>query len=151
MAQWINLVCPACSETVRVPGQRPILACSHCGTELVIQQTGQIVSLAPVVEALRELEVEASWPGSLTSAHARAEILDLLSEIDQLWLERRHDLHFALRLMVVASCGLLLAVVVEVGWLRVLVGLVAVAAGLPGLFSLYDYFMANLKRSNASA
>ncbi len=144
MADWISIVCPACAKTVRVPDHRPILACSRCGAELVIQQTGEVVSLTPVIEALRELEVEASWPGSLTSAHARAEILDLLSEIDQLWLERRHDLHFALRLMVIATCGLLLAIIVEVGWLRGLAGLVAVAY-VPGLLGLYDYFIGKSK------
>ena len=118
MANWIRSVCPACVRTVRVPDHRPILACSRCGAELVIQQTGEAVSLTPVIEALRELEVEASWPASLTSAYARAEILDLLSEIDQIWQERRHDLYVSLRLMVVATCGLFLAVVVEAGWLR---------------------------------
>ena len=140
MADWISIVCPACARTVRVPDHRPILACSRCGAELVIQQTGEAASLTPVIEALRELEVEASWPGSLTSAYARAEILDLLSEIDQLWQERRHDLYVSLRLMVVATCGLFLAVVVEAGWLRALAGLIALAY-LPGLLGLYDYFI----------
>lgn len=146
MAQWISLVCPACGETVRVPGQRPILACGFCGTELVMRQTGEVVSLAPVVEALRELEVEASWPGSVTSAYARAEILDLLSEIDQLWLERRQDLYFSLRLTVVASLGLLLAIAVDIDWLRLL-ALLVVAACLPGFLGLYDHFIGKPKEA----
>jgi len=145
MAEWIRVDCPACGEGVRLPGRQPILACGRCGTELVVRQNGQIVSLAPVVEALRELDDEASWPGSVTSAHARAEILDLLSEIDQLWLERRHDFHFALRLLVVAGCGLVLAVVVQIDWLRGLGGLLALATGLPGLLGLYDHFIGQSK------
>jgi hypothetical protein len=144
MVKWISLVCPACGETVKVPGQRLILACGRCGTELVIRQTGEVVSLAPVVEALRELEVEASWPDSFTSAHARAEILDLLSEIDQLWLERRQHLYFSLRLTTVASLGLLLAIVVDVDWLRLL-ALLVVAACLPGFLGLYDHFIGKSK------
>ncbi|MBI5564155.1 MAG: hypothetical protein HY870_04615 [Chloroflexi bacterium] len=112
----------------------------------MIRQSGEVISLSPVVEALRKLEVEASWPGSLTSAHARAEILDLLSEIDQLWLERRQDLYFALRLTAVASLGLLLAIVVDVDWLRLL-ALLVVAACLPGFLGLYDYFIGKPKEA----
>lgn len=145
MAEWIRIVCPACGEGVKLPGREPIVACGRCGAELVVRHSGQVVSLVPVVEALRELDAEASWPGSVTSAHARAEILDLLSEIDQLWLERRHDFYFALRLMVVAGCGVALAVVVQIDWLRGLGGLLALATGLPGLWGLYDHFIGRSK------
>ena len=114
MSGWISVACPACGRAINVPDNQIILACGQCGTELVIGQSGEVVTLAPVAEALRGLDGETSAAGDTTRSNTKAEILDLLSEIDQLWLERRHDLLFSLRLMVVASLGLFLAIVVDV-------------------------------------
>ncbi|HZY42125.1 MAG TPA: hypothetical protein VFF59_09010, partial [Anaerolineae bacterium] len=101
---------------------------------------------APLAEAWRGTEVEAPPADDRMIAHVKAEILDLLSEIDQLWLERRHDLYFSLRLMAVASFGLLVAAIVDVGWLRLLAGLLALAY-LPGLLGLYDFFIGKSKEA----
>jgi hypothetical protein len=147
MFDWVSIACPACGRAIKVPAGRPILACGQCGTELVIGQTGEAVTLAPLVEALSRLDGEASAAGDTTHSNTKAEILDLLSEIDQLWLERRHDLLFSLRLMVVASLGLLLAIVVDVGWLRWIGGLVAAGTALPGLWGLFDHFIGKSKEA----
>ncbi len=144
MASWVTIGCPACASTIKVPRDRVILACSRCGTELVVRQAGDVISLAPLAEALRRVEDDPAEAHQWSRSQAQAEILELLSEIDQLWLERRRDLTTSLRLIAAACFSCFIAVTVDIGWLRCLAALVALI-GLPGLYGLYDYFIGKSK------
>jgi hypothetical protein len=144
MSGWITIACPACARTVKVPDNRPILACGQCGTELVMRRTGEVVSLAPLTEALSGIDIESPANDDSTRAQARATCFDLLSEIDELWLQRERDLNTSLRLLAIGCFGVLIAVSVEAGWLRIPALLIAVSV-LPGLYGLYDHFIGKSK------
>ncbi len=52
----MTLSCPTCGAKLHVTRDIERFACAHCGNEHVVRRAGGIVTLAPVIEALRRLQ-----------------------------------------------------------------------------------------------
>jgi len=57
MPDFVTLSCPSCGGKLNITNDIQRFACGHCGREHVVTRAGGIVSLSPVVEALRKVEV----------------------------------------------------------------------------------------------
>ncbi len=55
MADIINLTCPTCGGKLQITNDIDRFACGYCGNEHFVQRSGGIVTLAPVVQGLKEV------------------------------------------------------------------------------------------------
>ena len=55
MSDFINLTCPTCGGKLQITPDIDRFACGHCGNEHIVKRGAGIVSLAPVVEGLKEV------------------------------------------------------------------------------------------------
>jgi hypothetical protein len=78
MPDFVTLSCPSCGGKLNVTDDIQRFACGHCGREHVVTRAGGIVSLLPVVEALRRVEV------GVDKAASELAINRLQREIDEL-------------------------------------------------------------------
>ncbi len=78
MPDFITLTCPACGGKLEITDDIERFACAHCGREHVVKRGGGIVSLAPVVDAIRNVETGVDKTASeLAIARLQREIDDL--------------------------------------------------------------------------
>lgn len=57
MPDLVTLSCPSCGGKLNITNDIERFACGHSGREHVVKRAGGIVSLSPVVEALKKVEV----------------------------------------------------------------------------------------------
>jgi len=57
MPDFVTLSCPSCGGKLNITNDIERFACGHCGREHIVKRAGGIVSLSPVVEALKKVEV----------------------------------------------------------------------------------------------
>ena len=55
MSDITNLTCPSCGGKLQITPDIDRFACGHCGNEHIVKRGGGIISLAPVVEGLKEV------------------------------------------------------------------------------------------------
>jgi DNA-directed RNA polymerase subunit RPC12/RpoP len=56
MADFITLSCPSCGAKLEVTPDIDRFACAHCGQEHIVKRSGGIVSLSPVVDAIKRVQ-----------------------------------------------------------------------------------------------
>jgi hypothetical protein len=56
MPDFVTLSCPTCGGKLQITNDIDRFACSHCGTEHVVRRGAGIVSLSPVLDAVRRVE-----------------------------------------------------------------------------------------------
>jgi hypothetical protein len=85
MRDFIILTCPSCGGKSRITAETDRFACQYCGIENVVTRSGDIVSLAPLVEGPEKLQTGVDKTASeLAIAQLRSEIADLEPEIENL-------------------------------------------------------------------
>jgi hypothetical protein len=57
MANIINLTCPKCGGKLQITNDIDHFSCGYCGNELIIQRSGGAITVAPIVEGLKEVKV----------------------------------------------------------------------------------------------
>ncbi len=57
MADFITLRCPSCDAALQITPDIERFACSYCGTEYLVRRGGGIVSLAPVIEGSKNVQI----------------------------------------------------------------------------------------------
>jgi hypothetical protein len=57
MADYVTLSCPSCGGKLEITPDIDRFACSHCGREHVVKRAGGLVSISPIVDALKQVEV----------------------------------------------------------------------------------------------
>jgi len=78
MIDFVTLSCPSCGGKLEVTRDIECFACAHCGREHVVKRTGGTVSLSPVVDALRKVEVGVDKTAAeLAIARIQKEIEDI--------------------------------------------------------------------------
>ncbi len=82
MLNTINLTCPSCGGKLQVTGDIDRFSCGYCGNELIIQRSGGIVTVAPVVAELREVRA------GVDKTSAELAITRLTGEINNLAAQR---------------------------------------------------------------
>ncbi|MCX6038647.1 MAG: hypothetical protein NTW99_12310 [Chloroflexi bacterium] len=82
MPDLVTLFCPSCGGKLNITNDIERFACGHCGREHVVTRAGGIVSLSPVVEALKKVEVGVDKTASELAINR------LQREIDELRSQR---------------------------------------------------------------
>jgi primosomal protein N' len=78
MSDFITLSCPPCGGKLEITQDIERFACSHCGGEHVVRRGGGIVSLAPIVAGLKQVQVGVDKTASeLAIQRLTGEILEL--------------------------------------------------------------------------
>ena len=57
MPDFVTLTCPSCGGKLEITPDIDHFACSHCGREHIVKRSGSIVSLSPVVDAIKQVGV----------------------------------------------------------------------------------------------
>lgn len=57
MPEFVTLSCPSCGAKLQIGSDIEKFACNHCGNEHLVKRTGGIVSLAPVIEQLKDVKI----------------------------------------------------------------------------------------------
>lgn len=111
MPELVTLSCPSCGGKLNITNDIERFACGHCGREHVVKRAGGIVSLSPVVEALKKVEVGVDKTASELAINR------LQREIDELRSQRTALIASSLKLLVnvvfpfLIVAGILVAVV----------------------------------------
>lgn len=109
MADFVSLTCPSCGGRLQIGNDVNRFACSYCGGEHIVQRSGGIVSLAPVVAGLEKLQVGVDKTAAeLAIRRLKSEIQGLQTELDQLQAQRSKALRNSvsiLALAVLSLCG----------------------------------------------
>jgi hypothetical protein len=81
MPDYFILTCPSCGGRLQITNDMDRFACGNCGNELVVKRGGGTISLAPVVEGLREVKTGVDKTASeLAITRLKKEIEDLYSQ-----------------------------------------------------------------------
>jgi hypothetical protein len=56
MSEFITLTCPSCGGKLEVTNSMERFACANCGNEHLVKRQGGAIFLAPVVEALQNIQ-----------------------------------------------------------------------------------------------
>jgi ribosomal protein S27AE len=77
MLEMIKLACASCGASLEVAKDVDHLACGHCGAQFVVRRSGAAISLAPIVEGLKRVEVGIDRTASeLAIARLNRELVD---------------------------------------------------------------------------
>lgn len=81
MAEFFTLSCPSCGAKLQIGNDVDKFACGYCGNEHVVKRSGGIISLAPVVEQLKDVKIGVDKTASeLAVRRLRQEIDELKSK-----------------------------------------------------------------------
>lgn len=82
MTDFISLSCPSCGSRLQITNQTKQFLCASCGNEYLVNRTGGIVSLEPVVEGLKEVKIGVDKTASeLAIKRLKREIIDLEKDL----------------------------------------------------------------------
>ena len=82
MADFVTLTCPSCGGQLEISRDIDRFACAHCGREHLVNRSGGIVSLSPVIDALKKVGV------GVDKTAAELAIVRLKNEITDLYGKR---------------------------------------------------------------
>jgi len=57
MPEFSTLSCPSCGAKLQIGNNIDRFACSYCGNEHIVERTGGIVTLSPVVEEIKHIHI----------------------------------------------------------------------------------------------
>jgi len=57
MNEFVTLTCPSCGGKLQITNDVERFSCAHCGNEHIVRRAGGVISLEPVVEALKNVEI----------------------------------------------------------------------------------------------
>jgi hypothetical protein len=78
MPNLINLTCPKCGGKLQITNDIDRFSCGYCGNELILQRSGGGITVAPIVEGLREVKTGVDKTASeLAIVRLQGEIYNL--------------------------------------------------------------------------
>lgn len=86
MSDFITLSCPSCGGKLQITPDLDRFACTHCGTEHIVRRGTGVISLAPVVEGLRQVQT------GVDKTAAELAIVRLTQEIER---QKQNAIHLS--------------------------------------------------------
>ena len=84
MANIINLTCPSCGGKLQITNDIDRFSCGYCGNEQIVNRSGGIVTLEPVVERLSKIEAGVDKTAAeLAITRLKNEISELTAEFEK--------------------------------------------------------------------
>lgn len=85
MIDTFSLTCPSCGGKLQVSKDLDRFACGYCGNELIVRRSGGVVSIAPVIDSLKEVKVGVDKTASeLAIVRLKNEIQNLAQQRDEI-------------------------------------------------------------------
>ena len=81
MAEFITLSCPSCGHKLQITDDIDRFACAACGNEHIVNRSGGIVTLKPVIDSIKSVQVGVDKTASELA------IVRLKEEIKQIEIE----------------------------------------------------------------
>src|SRR4030042_2633871 len=79
-----SLTCPACGGKLQITSDIDRFACEHCGNKHIVQRSGGIVTLSPLIEGLKNVQAGVDKTASeLAIIRLKKEIFTLRNELIQ--------------------------------------------------------------------
>jgi hypothetical protein len=100
MEEFITLSCPSCGAKLEITPDIDRFACGHCGKEHIVKRKGGMVSLSPVVDAIRGVQT------GVDKTAAELGIVRLQKEIEEIQAKRNDVLNHNTRPS--AACSVVL-------------------------------------------
>lgn len=92
MPDFVTLSCPSCGGKLQITEDIDRFACSYCGAEQIVRRGGGIVTLSPVVEGLRQVQVGVDKTASeLAIKRIRGDIETLKSQRQNILNELQYE------------------------------------------------------------
>jgi len=57
MADYITLSCPSCGHKLQITNDIDRFACAACGNEHIVNRSGGIITLKPVIDSIKSVQV----------------------------------------------------------------------------------------------
>lgn len=57
MSDFVTLSCPSCGGKLEITQDINRFACMHCGREHIVKRSGGIVSISPIMDAIKKVEI----------------------------------------------------------------------------------------------
>jgi hypothetical protein len=78
MPDFITLTCPSCGGKLKITNDIQRFACVYCGTEHIVKRGEGVISLAPVVEGLKNVQIGVDKTASeLAIKRLKEEIVEI--------------------------------------------------------------------------
>lgn len=92
MSDFVSLTCPSCGGKLQITKDIDRFACGYCGNEHVVKRAGGIISIAPLVEKLTDVQVSLDKTGAeLAINRLKEEIPMLQSQRQSLFIELQRE------------------------------------------------------------
>jgi reverse gyrase len=89
MSEIISMSCPSCGGDLQITEDIDQFVCAHCGKEHIVKRFGNTISLSPVVDQLKKVQVGIDKTASeLAIERLHREIGELEQEYAAVWDER---------------------------------------------------------------
>jgi len=80
MANFISLTCPSCGGKLQLTNDVERFACANCGNEHVVKRSGGVVTIAPVIDELKKVQVGVDKTASELAIKRLQEEIRILKE-----------------------------------------------------------------------
>jgi hypothetical protein len=85
MVDFVTLTCPSCGGDLQITQEINRFACNHCGKEHIVNRTGNIIFLKPVIEEIGKVRMGVDKTASeLALQRLQPEINRMKSEVDSI-------------------------------------------------------------------
>jgi predicted RNA-binding Zn-ribbon protein involved in translation (DUF1610 family) len=85
MNDFVTLTCPSCGGKLQITNDIERFACGYCGLEHIVKRSGGVVSLAPIVDGLRNIQVGVDKTASeLAIGRLEKELTTLSNQCQQI-------------------------------------------------------------------
>jgi hypothetical protein len=82
MSDLVTLSCPSCGGKLQITSDIDRFACMHCGQEHVVKRSGGIVSISPIIDAIKKVGIGVDKTASELA------IVRLQKDIDNLRMKK---------------------------------------------------------------
>ena len=157
MAGYVALSCPSCGGKLEITEDIERFACAHCGREHIVIRGGGIVSLTPLVEGLRKVEIGVDKTAAeLALERIPKELEALLTEKNNLLKASPYPTELSVaKLIVISGIGGLFLIIPIIGIYQGddTVGIAFLLCGIPGIamiiFGMWPILNHSTKRLEA--
>ncbi len=89
MPDFITLSCPSCGHKLQITEDIDRFACAACGNEHIVNRSGGIVTLKPVIDSIQRVQVGVDKTASeLAIPRLERDLVELEQEYSELWNKR---------------------------------------------------------------
>ena len=94
MPDFITLSCPSCGHKLQITENIDRFACAACGNEHVVNRTGGIVTLKPVIDSIKNVQVGVDKTASeLAIKRISEDILQLQNKVEDIYNQESYLSH----------------------------------------------------------